>query len=375
MSQKRDYYEVLGVKKDADESEIKKAYRGLAMKYHPDKNPGNSEAEEKFKEASEAYSVLSDTEKRSRYDQFGHAGMSGQGFGSYEDIFSQGGGFADIFSELFGGGFGGFGGFGGGGRSESRVQRGENLQYRLKLDFLEAVKGTTKEIQVPRAVRCSPCSGTGSADSKTVKCNTCNGMGAVLQRQAFLQIKTTCPTCKGKGTTIANPCTSCKGGGRVRKEETVSVPIPAGVDSGNRLKVGSKGNDGDVGAPAGDLFVDVIVQEHEFFHREETNIYCQIPVSYPQACLGAKIKVPTVDGEVELDIPASTPSGKEFTIRSVGVPVIGRKHMRGDQIVQIYIDVPKKMSSEEETLVRRLAEIHAEKVDDGGFFSKWFGKK
>jgi molecular chaperone DnaJ len=375
MSDKRDYYEVLGLPKDASPSDIKKSYRKLAMKYHPDRNPDDPAAEDKFKEASEAYSVLSDEDKRARYDQFGHAGMGGQNF-SYEDIFGGGGGgFADIFSEIFGGGFGGFGG-GGGGGGRSSLRRGQDLRYRMKLDFLEAVHGVKdKEIKVPRATHCGPCNGTGSADSKTSKCSTCNGMGAVLQQQMFVRIKTTCPTCRGKGTTIANPCTPCRGSGLVKKEENVTVSIPAGVDTGNRLRVSGKGNQGDVGAPSGDLYVDIQVKEHDFFMREDNDILCSVPISYPKACLGSKIRVPTVDGEMELDVPAGTPSGKVFTLRSKGVPFVNRRHGRGDQLVQVVVSVPTKMTPEEDALVRQLAEVQGSKVEDAGFFSKIFGKK
>ena len=376
MSDKRDYYEVLGVPKDSSESDLKKAYRKLAMKYHPDRNPDNPEAEDKFKEASEAYSVLSDPEKRARYDQFGHAGLGGQNF-SYEDIFGHGGGFADIFSEIFGGGFGGFGGFGGGGGGgRPNVRRGENLQYRLRLAFLDAAHGVqNKEIKVPRQIHCAPCNGTGSADGKTTTCSTCNGMGAVLQQQMFVRIKTTCPTCRGTGKIVANPCAPCRGSGRVREEETVTVSIPAGVDSGNRLRVSGKGNEGDVGAPAGDLFVDIQVNDHDFFVREDNDILCSIPISYPRACLGAKISVPTIDGEVELDVPAGTPSGKVFTIRNQGVPFVNRRHSRGDQHVQVVVAVPERMTAEEEEVVRKLAEVQGEKVDESGLWSKIFGKK
>ncbi len=375
MAEKRDYYDVLGVSKDSTEGDIKKSYRKLAMKYHPDRNPDNPAAEDKFKEASEAYSVLSDPEKRARYDQYGHAGMGGQNF-SYEDIFGGGGGFADIFSEIFGGGFGGFGGFGGGGGGRPNLRRGENLQYRMKLDFLGAVHGVKdKKIKVPRSVHCETCDGTGSADSKVTTCSTCNGMGVVLQQQMFVRIKTTCPTCRGKGTIIANPCAPCRGSGRVKKEETVTVSIPAGVDTGNRLRVSGKGNQGDVGAPAGDLFVDIHVTEHDFFMREDNDILCSVPISYPKACLGAKIRVPTVDGETELEVPPGTPSGKVFTLRNKGVPFVNRRHGRGDQLVQVVVSVPTKMTTEEEELIRNLAEVQGQKVEDAGFFSKIFGKK
>jgi molecular chaperone DnaJ len=371
MSGKRDYYEVLSVAKDASPSDIKKSYRKLAMQFHPDRNPDDPAAEDKFKEASEAYSVLSDEDKRARYDQFGHAGMGGQNF-SYEDIFGGGGGgFADIFSEIFGGGFGG-----GGGGGRSSLRRGQDLRYRIKLDFLEAVHGVKdKEIKVPRATHCGPCKGTGSADSKTSTCSTCNGMGAVLQQQMFVRIKTTCPTCRGKGTAIANPCTPCRGSGLVKKEENVTVSIPAGVDSGNRLRVSGKGNQGDVGAPSGDLYVDIQVNEHDFFMREDNDILCSVPISYPKACLGSKIRVPTVDGQMELEVPSGTPSGKVFTLRNKGVPFVNRRHGRGDQLVQVVVSVPTKMTPEEDALVRQLSEVQGTKVEDAGFFSKIFGKK
>ena len=370
MSEKRDYYEVLGVSKSSTDSEIKKAYRKLAMKYHPDKNPDNPEAEAKFKEASEAYSVLSDEEKKQRYDQYGHAGLNGQGFSSAEDIFSNfsdifGG---DIFSQFFGGGFGG----GGGGRQQAR--RGEDLQYRLRIEFLDAVKGVKREIKIPRAAGCNDCSGTGAAKgSKPTKCDMCNGMGHVFQQQMFIRMRTTCPKCHGQGKMISNPCGSCEGEGRVRKDDTVTVNIPAGVDTGSRLRVSGKGNEGKQGAPSGDLYVVIMVNEHESFERHDNDILSEEPISYPQACLGTKIKVKTAYGEEELDIPAGTPSGKVFTLKGKGVPFLGRRYGQGDHHVQVFVKVPTKMSKEEADLVKKLADLQGDKVDEGGFFSKIFG--
>ena len=370
MAQPRDYYEVLGVTKNATESEIKKAYRKLAMKYHPDRNTDDPEAEAKFKEASEAYSVLSDADKRARYDQFGHAGLNGHpGFGSAEEIFSNFGDIfgGDFFSDFFGGGFSGGGGGG------SRARRGETIKYRLTIDFLEAVKGCKKEIQVPRMVGCVPCKGSGAAaGSRPSTCDMCNGTGSVFQQQMFLRIRSTCPKCNGAGKMITSPCKSCAGKGRVRAETNVTVNIPAGVDGGNRLRVSGKGNEGEVGAPAGDLFVDISVKEHEFFRRHENDIICEVPVSYPQACLGTKIKVPTIEGEEELQIPPGTPSGKIFTLRGKGVPYLQRGYGNGDQHVQVFVGVPKKMSTEEEALVRKLAEMQGERVNESGFFSRMF---
>lgn len=364
---KRDYYEVLGLDKSASDSEIKKAYRKLAKQYHPDRNKDNPEAEEKFKEASEAYAVLSDSDKKSRYDQFGHQGLGGagfEGFGSAEDIFSQ---FGDIFGDFFGGGFGGFGR--GGGRQQ-RAKRGEDLQVSLNVDFIDAIKGCEKKIRVPRMEHCSPCSGSGAAPGSSPKtCETCGGQGAVIQRQGFLQIQTTCPRCQGKGTMISNPCTTCNGKGRQRKSNEIKVSIPPGVDDGIRLRVSGKGNEGEKGAHAGDLFVSLRVKEHEHFERDGDDIMVTVPVSYSQACLGSEISVPTVHGEETLTIPSGTQSGKIFTLHGKGAPRLGGNRGKGDHFVQVCVAVPKSLSGEEEELIRKLAKIHDEKVNDKGFLS------
>ena len=372
MSDKRDYYEVLSVAKDASPSDIKKSYRKLAMQFHPDRNPDDPAAEDKFKEASEAYSVLSDEDKRARYDQFGHAAFEGGNFLNLEIFLVVAAVVSSPLPLHFWRWFWWIRRW----RRWRSFWRRWSSRSRIKLEFLEAVHGVKdKEIKVPRATHCGPCKGTGSADSKTSTCSTCNGMGAVLQQQMFVRIKTTCPTCRGKGTAIANPCTPCRGSGLVKKEENVTVSIPAGVDSGNRLRVSGKGNQGDVGAPSGDLYVDIQVNEHDFFMREDNDILCSVPISYPSACLGSKIRVPTVDGETELEVPAGTPSGKVFTLRNKGVPFVNRRHGRGDQLVQVVVSVPTKMTPEEDALVRQLSEVQGTKVEDAGFFSKIFGKK
>ena len=364
----RDYYEVLGVSKSAESKEIKKAYRKLAMKYHPDRNPDDPEAEVKFKEASEAYAVLSDEEKRSRYDQYGHAGLSsgGGGFGGFsspEDIFSQ---FGDIFGDFFG--FGGRQRSSGGGK---RGRAGEDLQYRLTLDFLEAVHGCEKKITIPRRVHCGTCNGSGAKKgTKPKKCSTCGGQGVVFQQQMFLRIRTTCPTCNGEGTVIAHPCNECSGEGRVRESHEIKVNIPAGVDEGMPLRVPQKGNEGDPGMPKGDLFLVIEIKEHESFRREGEHVRITVPISYPQACLGATISVPTVDEDAELKIPAGTCSGKVFRMSGKGVPIFGGRRGRGDQFVQVVVAVPQKLTGEEEELIRKLAKLQEGKVNEKNSFIK-----
>ena len=359
----RDYYEVLGVEKSTDAKTLKKAYRKLAMQYHPDRNPGDASAEEKFKEISEAYAVLSDDEKRARYDQFGHAGLNNQGggFSSPEDIFSQ---FGDIFGDFFG--------FGGGrGRSSGRSQArsGEDLQYRLEIDFLEAVHGCEKSITIPRRVHCAKCTGSGAKPgSKPKRCSTCNGQGAVYQQQMFLRIRTACPACQGQGTTISDPCADCSGEGRIREQHDIKVNIPAGVDEGMRLRVNGKGNEGTPGGAPGDLFVVLEVKEHENFRRDGEHIKITVPVSYAQACLGGKIKVPTVDEDAELQVPRGTRSGHIFRMAGKGVPILGGRRGRGDQFVQVVVAVPQKLTKEEEDLIRQLAELQDGKVNEKGSF-------
>ena len=365
----RDYYEVLGVSKESSAKEIKKAYRKLAMQYHPDRNPDNPEAENKFKEVSEAYAVLSDEEKRSRYDQYGHAGLSsgGGGFGGFssaEEIFSQ---FGDIFGDFFGFGGGSRGRSGGGGRGRA----GETIQHGLTLDFLEAVHGCQKKVEYARRVHCVTCDGSGAkSGSKPKKCTTCGGRGAVFQQQMFLRIRTTCPACHGQGMVISDPCGDCEGEGRVREASSVTVTIPPGVDEGMPLRVPQKGNAGDKGMPAGDLILVLQVKEHESFRREGEHVRITVPITYPQACLGAIITVPTVDEDAELKIPAGTCSGKIFRMSGKGIPILGGRRGRGDQFVQVVVAVPQKLSSEEKDLIRKLASLQDGKVNEKGSFIK-----
>lgn len=369
MSQPRDYYEVLGVSKDVDDAALKKAYRKLALKYHPDRNPDNPEAEDKFKEASEAFQVLSDPQKRQVYDRFGHQGLKGQGvnpgFQDADEVFSQ---FADMFGDLFGGGFGG--GRRGGGR---RIRRGADLQYALELDFMEAVHGTSKEIEIPRHTACDRCDGSGvEPGTEPETCPTCGGVGEVIQQQMFLRIRTTCPTCRGTGKIIKTPCVQCDGAGRVRATSKLTVTVPAGVDTGLQLRLSGKGDEGDPGAPSGDLYVVLQVKEHDFFRRDGADILCTVPISYPQACLGGEIRVPTVDGEETVKIPPGTPSGKVITLHGKGVKHLGGRRGRGDQHVQVVVSVPKKMSAEEEEVVRKLASLQEGRVEDESPFKKFW---
>ncbi len=371
MSQPRDFYEVLGVSRDADEGTIKKAYRKLALRYHPDRNPDDPEAEARFKEASEAYSVLSDQQKRATYDRFGHAGLRSSGghsgFQSHEEIFSQ---FSDIFGDLFGFASGRGRGRGGGG---ARV--GADLQYGLELDFMEAIHGCNKEVEVPRQARCETCSGSGAAKGATPEtCGTCRGAGEVIQAQMFLRIRTTCPACRGRGTVVRDPCTDCRGKGRTRQVSKLTVNVPSGVSSNLQLRLSGKGDEGDPGAPPGDLYVLIAVQPHEFFERQDADIICQVPVSYPQACLGATITVPTVHGEEELQLPQGTQSGKVFTLHGKGAPRLGGRRGNGDQHVQVVVAVPEKMSQREEELVRQLAELQDSRVVEKGFLREFWDR-
>ncbi len=374
MSSPRDYYEILGVSRDADAQDIKKSYRKLAMKYHPDRNPDDPKAEAAFKEVSEAYSVLSDDEKRATYDRFGHQGLRGAGvdpgFASAEEIFSQ---FSDMFGDLFG--FGGAGGGRRGGGRGPRLRRGADQEYALELDFLEAVHGCQKEITVARYGTCDECSGTGAeAGSKPEACGTCGGLGQVVQGHGFLRIRTACPHCGGRGQVVTNPCDSCDGAGRTRVTDTLTVSVPAGVDNGLQLRLTGRGDSGDPGAPAGDLYVQIRVKPHEMFRRNGADVLIELPISYPQACLGGTLSVPTVDGDTPLELPRGTPSGKVFTLKGKGAPHLGRRGGRGDQHVQVVVAVPRTLSDEEEDLIRKLAELQDEKVSDKGFWRDILGR-
>jgi molecular chaperone DnaJ len=345
---KRDYYEVLGVSKDASERDIKKAYKRLAMKYHPDRTHGDKEKEEQFKEVKEAYEVLNDDQKRAAYDQYGHAafqqGGQGGGYG--------GGGadFGDIFGDVFGDIFGGGRGRGG----QSRARRGSDLRYNMELTLEEAVKGKSTEIKVPTYVSCEPCGGTGAKKGTQPKtCTTCHGHGQVQMRQGLFAVQQTCPTCGGKGQIISDPCRSCHGQGRVEKTKTLSVKIPAGVDTGDRIRLSGEGEAGEHGAPAGDLYVQVNVKDHKIFVRDENNLYCEVPISFATAALGGEIEVPTLEGKVKLKIPKETQTGKMFRLRGKGVKSV-RSHATGDLMCKVVIETPVNLSPAQADLLREL---------------------
>lgn len=346
---KRDYYEVLGVDRGASQKGIKSAYRKLAVQYHPDRNSGDKAAEEKFKEAAEAYSVLSDPDKRAQYDQFGHSAVGGGGFSGFDpDIFSD---FSDILGDLFG--FGDV--FGGGRRGRSRVQRGADLRYDLTVDFEDAVFGTKAKIRVPSSQPCSSCGGTGADPKRGPEvCSSCGGHGQVRFQQGFFTISRTCSTCGGAGKVIREPCSVCRGTGRSQKEKVLELRIPPGVENGSRLRVAGEGEAGFNGGPAGDLYVVVNVNEHPTFKRQGDNIFCDVPVTFPQAALGAEIRVPTLEGSQKIRIPAGTQTGSVFRLRGKGV--VGLNGMgRGDQLVRVVVDTPKDLSDRQRELLEELA--------------------
>jgi molecular chaperone DnaJ len=336
---KRDYYEVLGVERDAGETDLKKAYRRLAMKYHPDRNPDNPEAEGAFKEAKEAYEVLTDPRKRGAYDQFGHAGVEAGGGGR--------GGFggADVFGDVFGDIFGDI--FGAGRRGRSQVYRGADLRYELELTLEQAVNGDSINIEIPNHVECERCHGNGAEPgTQPVTCRSCAGQGQIRVQQGFFSIQQTCPTCKGSGQTIESPCTECAGRGRVRKLRTLSVKIPAGVDSGDRIRLSSEGEAGHNGGPSGDLYVDILVARHPIFTREGQHLSCEVPVSFATAALGGTVEVPTLNGQVALKVPAETQSGKVFRLRGKGVRSV-RAHGVGDLMCRVQVETPVKLTEEQ----------------------------
>lgn len=363
---KRDYYEVLGVERDTDEKDIKKAYRRVAMKYHPDRNPDDPKADEKFKEASEAYEVLCDSEKRAAYDRFGHAGVEGQmgGGGGFA-----GGSFSDIFGDVFGDIFGG----GGGGRGRGGAQRGSDLRYTLDISLEDAVRGTTVEIRVPTLVSCSTCSGSGARKgSSPATCGTCGGAGQVRMQQGFFQVQQTCPTCRGRGSTISDPCTSCRGQGRVEKTKKLSVKVPPGVDTGDRIRLGGEGEAGTEGGPAGDLFVQMSVKQHPIFERDGKHLYCEVPITFADAALGGELEVPTLDGRVKLKIPAETQTGKLFRLRGKGVQPV-RGGGVGDLLCRAVVETPVNLDKRQKEILRELQESLGEGGDNQSpRQSSWF---
>lgn len=346
---KRDYYEILGVNKNASDSEIKKAYRRMAQKNHPDRNPGDEKAAERFKEAKEAYEVLSDPQKRAAYDQFGHAGVEGTATAGGGPGGGAGPDFSDIFSDVFGDIFGG-GGRGGGGRS--RAFRGADLRYNLELTLEEAVRGTEAKIQVPTHVECDTCKGSGVRDGGSPEtCPTCRGHGDVRVQQGFFSIQQTCPRCGGQGTVVTNPCGTCRGRGRVEDRKNLNVRIPPGVDTGDRIRLAGEGEPGERGGPPGDLYVQVVVKEHELFERDGPHLRTEIPVDIVTATLGGEVEVPTLEGRVKLRIPPGTQSGQSLRLRGKGIkPVRGGRE--GDLICKVHVETPVNLNKKQKDLLR-----------------------
>lgn len=347
MAAKRDYYDVLGVSNNASDAEIKKAFRRLAMKYHPDRNPDNSEAEDKFKEAKEANDILSDQQKRAAYDQFGHAGVSSSAGGPNAQGHS---GFGDIFDSVFGDIFGAQG------RGGQRVQSGANLRYDLEMSLEDAIAGTTIRIRVPKLVTCNACFGSGAKrGSSPVQCPNCNGAGQVRMQQGFFSVQQTCPKCRGQGKVISDPCNTCRGQGRTRDSRTISVKVPPGVDTGDRIRLSGEGEAGEFGAPSGDLYVHVIVREHEIFTREGSDIFCEIPISFAAAALGREIEIPTLDGKVKLRVPAETQSGNLFRLRGKGVRSV-RSSARGDLLCRVVVETPVNLNRKQKDVLEQFEE-------------------
>ena len=365
---KRDYYEVLGVSRGATEAEIKSAYRKLAVRYHPDKNPGDNEAEEKFKEAAEAYSVLSDAEQRTRYDRFGHAGVSSaagasagwgaQGFGGIEDILGDLFGFGDMF-----------GGRSAGGR-RGAAQRGADLRYDLEMTLEEAASGMTAQLRIPRLESCESCKGSGAAQgTQPENCSACAGSGQVSYKQGFFTVARTCGQCRGTGRVIRTPCESCKGAGRVEREKQMEVKIPAGVETGSRLRIAGEGEAGTQGGPAGDLYVVIHVKQHDVFERQGNNLYASIPVTFAQAALGSDVSVPTLDAEHTLKVPAGTQTGTVFRVKGQGMPALGGRG-KGDLFVSVTVITPTTLTREQRKLLEQLAQIEEKDLGDKGLMDK-----
>src|SRR5579859_2413760 len=348
---KRDYYEVLGVNRDASEEDIKKAYRKLAMKHHPDRNPGNKDAEERFKEAKEAYEVLTDGDKRRAYDAYGHAGVNPQmgmgpeaaGFGGFAEAFG------DIFSDIFGGGQG---------RGRSSVYRGADLRYNLEITLEQAARGTETKIRIPAMETCDTCHGSGAKPGTHPKtCETCHGSGAVRLAQGFFSIQQTCPTCHGTGKMIVDPCQTCRGAGRVKRHKTLSVKIPAGVDEGDRIRLSSEGEAGVNGGPAGDLYVVMHLKEHSVFQRDGDDLHCQMPISFTHAALGGEIDIPTLEGTAKIKVPPETQTGQVFRLRGKGIKGL-RSSYPGDLLCEVVVETPVRLTERHRELLRELEELN-----------------
>ncbi len=351
---KRDYYEVLGVNKDANDDEIKKAYRKLAMKFHPDRNPDNPKAEDHFKEAKEAYEILSDAKKRSAYDQYGHAGIDQQAGMGGAGGFS--GGFADAFGDIFGDIFGGAGGRGG----RSNVYRGADLRYNLEISLEEAARGTETKIRIPTMAECETCHGSGAkAGTKPETCPTCAGHGQVRMQQGFFSIQQACPKCHGSGKVIANPCPTCSGSGRVKQYKTLAVKIPSGVDEGDRIRLSGEGEAGVNGGPPGDLYVVIQIKPHTVFQRDHNDLHCEMPISFTTAALGGEIEIPTLDGHAKIKIPAETQSGKVLRLRGKGIKGV-RSSTHGDLLCHLVVETPVSLTERQKELLRELETLSGE---------------
>jgi len=360
---KRDYYEVLGVPRNADEAELKKAYRKLAMKFHPDRNPDDANAQEHFKEAQEAYEVLKDPRKRSSYDRFGHAatGPGAQGPSGF------GGDFGDMFGDIFGDIFGNRGGRAG----ARQQQRGSDLRFAMELDLEEAVTGITREIRIPTLGGCKTCNGSGSEDGERTSCTTCGGIGQVRMQQGIFSVQQTCPACKGMGQVIKNPCATCHGQGRVRETKTLSVKIPAGVDTGDRIRLAGEGEAGMAGAPAGDLYVEVRVRPHRLFERDGDDLFCEIPIHFTTAAIGGELEIPTLNGQVKLKIPEETQTGRMFRLKGKGVKSV-RSHRQGDLMCKVVVETPVKLSKKQKELLKQFQESYEDsKTDNNPKSSSW----
>jgi molecular chaperone DnaJ len=362
---KRDYYEILGLGRDAALDDIKKSYRQMALKYHPDRNPGNDDAVKRFKEAAEAYEVLSDAEKRQRYDRYGHAGLNGAAFHDFrstEDIMSA---FSDIFgSGLFGGDF-----FG---ERRRGPRAGPDLLMKLEIELVEAARGTSRAIELTRQEFCSECNGAGARKGTVATtCSYCGGRGQIVQARGFFQVATTCPACGGDGVRITDPCPNCRGAGRVPKSTRLQVDVPAGVESGRWLQVRNQGELGDVGGPRGNLRIQLVVKPHPFFERRRNDLICQVPISFAQAALGGVIEVPTLDGPEDLEVPRGTQSGETLRIKGRGMPDIGGR-ARGDELVEVHVETPRHLTARHEELLRELAQIEQQQVSPRrkSFFEK-----
>ena len=355
----KDYFRILGVSRDASEEEIKKSYRKIAMLYHPDRNPGSKEAEEKFKLASEAYEVLRDPEKREIYDRYGIEGLKGTGFTGFrgfDDIFSA---FGDIFEDFFG--------FGSPYKRRTRARQGADLRYDLKISFYEAAFGIETEIDIPKNATCEECNGTGAKPGTyPTQCPNCKGTGQVTRSQGFFTISTTCSQCHGDGKFIPHPCKECRGAGKVRKNKKIQIKIPPGVDMGSKLRIRGEGEPGERGGPSGDLFIFIYVEPHDFFLREGDDIVCQIPISFPQAALGAEMEIPTLNGKKTISIPKGTESGEIFRIKGEGFPKL-KGYGRGDQLVQVIVKTPKNLTKRQEEILREFEEASGRKEKEEGW--------